>query len=529
MGTRLAVLSATLLVTLAAVRIASAAPPPADQPWFGLHTPEARQRESGAARVATLSARDFPPLSLHLPARDDPYRGIGGEEIFAYLKDVLRITTEQRVPGERFWGRIAGSVAERATAEYMARRFREFGLVDVRTEPVQGQTQWWPVNWSVTLIGDAAYGPGSADIALNSAFPALQLTTGALSVQDLAADLVYVGLGHPADLVGRDLSGKIVVVYASQQPDPFFQTARGYIENLVRAGAVGVLTVMDAPGNYQYTLENMGPPDVPCFVLGGDDARFLLDVIGANGAGKPVRARLSLQTEVRQSWQGENAVGRIAGRSDEYVIVLAHLDGYFESANDNAGGIASVLAMSRYFARAGAPRRNRNLLFVGTSGHHESSDGVAAFIAAHAELRDKTVFVINIEHPSSVGVYFRGALKFKNFSVPGQLMSTTVDGTRSLTISNGNPLLLAFYREAIDRYGIVINASAEHRPPTGEAFGFFRAGYPVAQIIDSNLWYHSSGDTLDTIDARGLERATRAYTLVLDRLDGASRAELSRH
>jgi hypothetical protein len=285
---------------------------------------------------------------------------------------------------------------------------------------------------------------------------------------------------------------------------------------------------MDAPGNYQYALEDMGPPDVPCFILGGDDGRFLKEVIAAAGMDQPPRLRIALRTSVRDSWSGQNAMALVAGSSDEYVILLAHLDGYFDSANDNGGGLASMLALARYYANPQTPRPRRNLLFLASSGHHEFSDGVQSFIKKHPEILEKTVVVMNIEHPASAMSYYRGPLRFKNLSVPGQMAATNTVGTRSLTVSNSNPVLIDLYRAAVDRNGLVIEELIERRPPSGDGYDFFKARQVVVQILDSNIWYHSSGDRLELVPAAGLERATRVYAEVLDGIDRHARAELAR-
>lgn len=495
------------------------------KPWFGLKMPDARERQSDKDRSIFVNP-DFPPLSQRLPESEDPYADIKGDEVYAYLETIVEITRQNRPDGERFWGRIAGSAGEVETAEYIANEFRNLGLSDVQLEPVQGKNQWWPTNWEVTLIGDPAYGSGTADVTLKSAFPALQLGTGAISVSGLEAELIYVGRGHPVDLVDRNVKGKIAVVHANMEADPFFQSARGYIDGIVEAGAVGVITVMNAPGNHQYALEDMGPPDVPCLILGGDDGRFLEDAIAAAGPANPLTMRLSLEAEIREPWQSKNVLGLVPGQTDEYVVIVAHLDGYFESANDNAAGLASMLALAEHFARSGTSRPMRNHLLVGTSGHHEFSDGVEAFIVAHPDILEKTVLIFNVEHPSAAGSYYRGKLLFKRGSVPGQLQTTTTESTRSLTVSNQNELIISFYHEAIDLYGLVINSNLQRSPPTGDAFGFFRAGHKVVQILDANIWYHSDGDLPDSMYPSGLERATRLYAYVLNRVDQASRAEL---
>ncbi|MDP7041762.1 MAG: M28 family peptidase, partial [Gammaproteobacteria bacterium] len=343
---------------------------------------------------------------------------------------------------------------------------------------------------------------------------------------DLEAELVFVGYGQPVDLVGRDLEGKVAVVRAAMQSDGFFQTARGYMDGVVEAGAVGVLVIMDAPGNHQYALEDMGPGHVPALILGGDDGRFLMAAMAAAGIVNPLKIRIGLTTEIRDSWLGKNVFGLVPGTGDEYVVIVSHLDGYFESANDNGGGLASMLALANYYANEAPEQPKRNMLFVGTSGHHEFSDGVATLIREHKETLDNSVLVMNIEHPSSTLSYYRGPLKFKRATVPGQIATTTTHGTRSLNVSNGNALLIDFYRQAIDRYGLVINAEREKSPPTGDAFDLYRAGYVVVQILDANIWYHSTADRIDVIQEAGMERATRLYADVLDQIDRHSREAL---
>ena len=104
--------------------------------WFGLDMPKIREQQSRDYRT-TYQNPDIAPLSLRLPEAEDPYVDITGAEVHRTLQDIMDITTQNRLEGTRFWGRIAGSEAEKATAEYMARLFREFGLEDVHTEPTK--------------------------------------------------------------------------------------------------------------------------------------------------------------------------------------------------------------------------------------------------------------------------------------------------------------------------------------------------------------------------------------------------------
>ena len=140
--------------------------------------------------------------------------------------------------------------------------------------------------------------------------------------------------------------------------------------------------------------------------------------MAAAGTATPLRARVNLTTEIRPSWLGQNVRATLPGKTDEWVFVIAHLDGYFDAANDNGAGTASLLALARYFAQD-AEQPNRNMMFVGTSGHHEFSDGADAFIEippgmingnkiALEELNQKKVpFIIRRPIPNGGTEYWR--------------------------------------------------------------------------------------------------------------------------
>ncbi len=110
----LCVACALVGLTLIATGNATAA-----EAWFGLKMPERRAKSAERHREAYVTP-DLAPLSLRLPAAEDPYATIDGAEVYGYLEDIVRITVANRPAGERYWGRIAGSAAERATADYVA-------------------------------------------------------------------------------------------------------------------------------------------------------------------------------------------------------------------------------------------------------------------------------------------------------------------------------------------------------------------------------------------------------------------------
>ena len=65
---------------------------------------------------------------------------------------------------------------------------------------------------------------------------------------------------------------------------------------------------------------------------------------------------MRLTTEMRQGLKSPSIYGTLPGTTDENVIVLAHMDGWFDAALDNASGISVMLDTGRAL-REGAARR----------------------------------------------------------------------------------------------------------------------------------------------------------------------------
>src|SRR4029077_4715590 len=90
--------------------------------------------------------------------------------------------------------------------------------------------------------------------------------------------------------------------------------------------------------------------------------------------------------------------GSLPGTSDEAIFVVAHRDGWFEGATDNASGVATMLGLARDFAKIPPDERRRTIHFLGPSGHHDNSGMTGHWLADHKEMFAKTAFIINREH-----------------------------------------------------------------------------------------------------------------------------------
>ena len=93
-----------------------------------------------------------------LPRGAEQYADIDGRRMHRDVvaqAEISRRYRDQVHP--KFWGRITGAESDQWSAEWMAGRFREVGVSDVRIQPLDLLPQWFPGQYSVTVSsGDRA-------------------------------------------------------------------------------------------------------------------------------------------------------------------------------------------------------------------------------------------------------------------------------------------------------------------------------------------------------------------------------------
>jgi Zn-dependent M28 family amino/carboxypeptidase len=209
----------------------------------------------------------------------------------------------------------------------------------------------------------------------------------------------------------------------------------------------------------------------------------------------------------------------LAGDEDEVVLFQAHLDGFWQAATDNGGGVAAVLGLARHYASRvqseGAPRR-RGVAFLFTGGHEDGSVAALHFGRNHGALLERTVLVVELEHVASMLV---------SHSIDGHYQSTRSDAPIGMFVTNQSPRVIGAYRAAAERFDLPLNLN-HHPYYWGDIIGLMPTGVPASGWIGSNFFYHSSLDSVEVVRPRSLERITRATAFIADRLDAYTRSEL---
>jgi Peptidase family M28 len=451
---------------------------------------------------------------LHWPlaAADKAYSAIDGKHLHEYVADMTAISRRYRDSGHpQFWGRIIGTSADDESQQWWLGKFKQFGLSDVRLQPFDLAPQWMPQSWSITTSA------GGKTLSLDTAQPAYGTpgTTG----DGLDVEAMWLGTGSEADYIGRNVQGKAVFFASEPLPGSWRHTAtaEGAVRLAEQKGAAAIFIVIQLPGNIRTQLYPTNT-NIPTFSLGMNDGYLIRDAIGKAGA-QPPHLKVRLEVKMEPGRKTATVWGTLPGATDETIYVLGHRDGWFESATDNGSGVATTVGLAEYFSKIPQAQRRRTIVFVGTSGHHNSANMSGTWLLEHRdELFGKTALMINAEHTATIQTYLFGP----------QIRRANMQ-TGLLWYAGGprRPKLQEIAVKAFRDTGVVTYAEPERAAPGGEMSRLWPI-VPGVQGSDYNMFFHSDHETADTVPWTGLEAITRAYAKIIDGVNTLPLSDLQR-
>lgn len=481
-------LALALAVGATTVTIAGQAPAPRRQPLLD---------QGGFIKEDQYVVPDLPDV-------EKAYGKIDGVKMKSIVNEIVAISRKSRDDGNKYWGRIAGTQYEAMTADLLEAKFRRLGMVNIERPEFSLPPQWFPTDWSASATG------GGNSLTFSSLRPALG--SKATPPGGLEADAVWVGLGTAADFAGRDVRGKAVVIHSMLAPGQMGQSAiaEAAFKRSTDAGAVAIITIWGYYNNmavWQGLGGGFSSPNMPPgFFMGFEDGKKLRDLIAAG----PTRVKLSLTTEERENLKSVSIYGTLPGTTDENVIVMAHMDGWFDAALDNASGLSVMLTLAEHFSAVPKEKRRRNMIFIGTAGHHVGSPNAIYLRDKRAELLAKTALMINCEHVS--------ATQTLNWSTT--LRRSTAVWPRRWNV-NGSDRLTDITLAAYKTFGVGVVGDMD-RTATGEMGAIFRLA-PSLQVIRSPELKHTDADVPEMVPAVGLAAVGRAFAKIVDEVNKLDR------
>lgn len=469
--------------------------------------------ESPTPPAYSLSQIQDKLIEFPLPKGEGVYGSIDGRKMHKYVVALADIAIRYRDSGHpKYWGRIKGTEANRWTSEWLAAQFSKVGLSDVRIQPLPLPPMWTPESWDVTVtLGDKT-------IELPSAQPSYN--DNALPPGGVNVDAVYLGLGTDVDFAGKDLKGKAVFIYSQWDAVPDRSCSRA----ARRAGEMGAAVIFCAsmiPGN-MHLISYPSGTEAPMFSLGNDDGVAVREMLAAAKTdGHPLKVKASLRVASVPHLSTSLVWATLPGATDETIYIVAHEDGWFEAAYDNASGVAMMLGLAEYFAKRPQAERRRTLVFIGLDGHHNLANAEVGlqWIAKHqATLFANTALIINSEHPAAIELTERPAFEPFNDQVwwSNGLMPETWNFGGTRTNPDANPVLRRLGWDAFQKFGLPL--ALDPRSPISD-MSEFSGCEPVMEVINAHDYFHTDWDTPEVVPWTGLEAAARATAYLIDEVN----------
>jgi hypothetical protein len=469
-----------------------------------------------AGTTATVSAQASPlgqPLLdpdgtirddafIHIPLRPDDarYGDIQADQLKAWLMEVDAISLADRASGNLFWGRNVGTEGHEATQAWVEGYFRQYGLTDVHHEEFDLDPIWNPTSYDITFAS------GGRTFQLESARPPED--SESTPAGGLEFELMWVGGGSDADFLGRDVRGKAVLVQDVPLPGTLRHTLslEGVVQRAYAKGAAAVGIVYGISDNFAVWQRTGAGPG---FNVGYEDGMRLRDMLGA---GERVTVRLSMQSEQVSGRTASSVWGTLPGQTDEEILIVAHMDGFFQAASDNGSGLAVMIGLLDHFAKVPASERRRTIRFLGSVGHH-GGPGTNQLANDPEGRLANTVFAINLEHVAVTRTKYWG---------PSLRRMNAVSPMRWWL--NSGPAVLDIVLDSFNRFNVGVTGDMEGGA-SGE-MGRVARLVPSMQVITSPEIKHTEQDTPDWVPAVGLEQIARAYARIIDGLGTLDRSEI---
>ena len=502
------------------------------------------------------STPDYPVRVL--PPEAAPYKDIDGHRLHGYVQDLAKISERFRDNGNpQFWGRIISSPAEHETADYIATKFKEFGLSDVHVQTVAIPVpQWAPKSWTVSLEA------GGQSVKMTSAQP--PYGTSSTHGKTLDLPVVYVGAGTEADYLGKDVKGKAVIFFRSEEWSTHavsgLQYGAGDVKQAIDRGAALVMTSDTRGGNFHIQSYQSSDRDVPIFQMGTEDAVAIRDAVAKGGLENPPHIKANIDATWESGRTEKITWGTLPGMTDEVIYMTAHHDGWFDAANDDGTGAATEMGLAEHFAKIPKEQRKRTIVFISEAGHHNyitmgDKNQQGAFgtwwLYLNMERKNlfpKTALFINNEH-TAIAATHAGTTGRTDTGEPmwwyaggpsrSNLTKIALDSWHMF----GVPLFIEPTCPAGSERGKFYNFKINAADPKSETVNYRCRGVS-GELAELGEWWkivpsiavqgsnfttmHTSQDTPATIPWTGLQGATQAYARIIDEVNKLPITDLQR-
>ena len=424
--------------------------------------------------------------------------------------------------------RVPGGFGFHEAVEYVRWMLKNLGLeVAIDTRPLDGAFKIWtwsfPLAWDVISASFSVVEPEPETITtFEETATCVYKRSASTPVEGVTAELIFVGNGtDDADYADKDVKGKIVL-------------ARGGGEEVAelavrKYGALGVVTDLLRP--HLPVKTRRGMPDlvqdaslravdkkVWAFSISYNQFKHLKELLDKG----PVKVNAKINAFFIEPGVLETVVAKIPGSnlSQEEVLVIAHLCHYRPGANDNASGVGLAMETAKVIQEAiksgviNRPRRTITFI-LGAEMY-----GSISYLERNWDRRQSLVGGFCLDMVGEDQEKTKAGVEVS--SVPDSLptflndhVATLLEEVRRKTLYSTTTANRAYKYDSLTvnfRYNISqFSPGSDHL-----IFDDSSVGIPVIQFGHwPDVYYHSSGDTVEMVDPNELKRNGLAFSTAL--------------
>ncbi|WP_421875493.1 M28 family peptidase [Marinoscillum sp.] len=420
------------------------------------------------------------------------------------------------IASDELRGRNTGTVENEIAAQYIASRFRSYGV-----QMAPGADSYFQQVSLMNAISPqkATFTVGEKEFALGEDLVFYTAKNGAFS-----GEVIYVGYGLEEDLEGLDLEGKIVVAKTgngnpNERLTPYTIQKQRAVE---QAGGVALVELFK-PGRYPWRLIQYYFSGEKYSLYEGNEeeeeeagfpSAWLLDEDGDllsyfESLEEGATAEMTIGGQANKVIKVPNVVGYIEGTDpklkEEVIMISAHLDhvgvskvegdSIWNGARDNGIGIANMLTAAEFLAKH-PPKRS--IAFLACNAEEKGLLG-SRWYADHPVIPlEKTVYDLNTDTGGYNDVSKVTVVGFNRTSVT-DLFSQAATAFNLEAIDD--PLPEENYYDRSDN----VSFAAKGVPSVS-----FDPGY-TEMNEEITKYYHQPADEPQTLDYDYLTKYSKAY------------------
>lgn len=386
-----------------------------------------------------------------------------------------------------FGSRFAGTSSEIEARDFIAAKFRAYGLENVHFDPFE-YLGWWRGTCALKLERPRTQALDAISLVYSPSTP-----SGGLS-----AAVVDVGMGSEDEYAqkGDTLRGKFVLCSSANPEEGRVPHRREKYGWAVNAGAIGFIYARHLPGGLPETgsLRPGRLGEIPAVAVSYETGFALKRLIGK---GETV-VRVDVQNTAHAT-TAYHVLGDVPGQTGEVILVGAHYDGHdiSQGAMDDGSGACQVMELARLFGPFKGQLR-RTVRCMAFACEELGVLGSTEYVKAHRDALGEIALMINLD-----GAVGGGA---KGFGYAG--LEEIAEAVKRIARETGYALKVS---------NQLVTAS--------DNFPFYMEGVPAITMFAKEPdravgrgYSHTAMDTLDKVNDRDMRECAMVAARVILRL-----------